>query len=72
MGIALVTDVPPRAPKLALWAAAATGVQVGAAIVASRLVVAEVPRAANGKADYKGAKAMALAELYRPFLMERR
>ena len=38
-----MTDVPPRAPKLALWAAAATGVQVGAAIVASRLVVAEVP-----------------------------
>lgn len=30
-------------PRLALWAAAATGVQVGAAIAASRLVVAEVP-----------------------------
>jgi drug/metabolite transporter (DMT)-like permease len=29
--------------NLALWAAAATGVQVGAAIVASRFVVAEVP-----------------------------
>ncbi|RYY81198.1 MAG: EamA family transporter, partial [Comamonadaceae bacterium] len=29
--------------SLALWAAAATGVQVGAAIVASRLAVAEVP-----------------------------
>ncbi len=38
-----MTGAPPRPPKLALWAAAATGVQVGAAIVASRLVVSEVP-----------------------------
>jgi drug/metabolite transporter (DMT)-like permease len=36
-----VRQRPPLSP--ALWAAAATGVQVGAAIVASRLVLEEVP-----------------------------
>jgi drug/metabolite transporter (DMT)-like permease len=56
-----------RQVNLALLAAAATGVQVGAAIVASRMVVAEVPPLTLAMLRYAIGLLCLLPFIFQPF-----